>query len=175
MIDEDGEEGSAEGLPPESPAHEQIRTLDGTALARLAAGTGNGLQPTPLTGAIRVLQEAGVRGQSGMALLQVLTAQLEADLAAAREAIDSLRADLKGADTRYYEERTKVSVLQERSRSTSNTKWLQSGALTLGGVVGGIATPHLGDSHPGFAIGAIVLAAILLVVGVLPIGPKGVA
>lgn len=127
-----------------------------------------GIVPTPLSGTIQSLQEAGVRGQSGMALLQVITGRLEADLDTAREEIKLLRVELREAQRQFHDAHERSSVLGERLASAERLRWVQAGALALGGVVGGVAVPHLNDVHAGLPIGGTLLATALLVIGCLP-------
>jgi hypothetical protein len=124
---------------------------------------------TPLSSTIQTLQEAGVRGQAGMALLQVITGRLESDLAIARDEIVALRAELREIQRFYYEERERAGVLRERLKTTGQLRWVQGIAIALGGVVGGIAGGHLSDGKPGYAYAGILLAAVLLLVGFVPL------
>ena len=133
-------------------------------------GNAIGLVATPLTGTLVSLQEAGVRGQAGMAFLQVITHQLETTITDLREEVAMLRTQLRDSESRFYDEREKVSVLKEQVRSARSVKWLQAGMLSLGGVVAGIAGPHLEDTHPGFALGGLLLGIVLVIAGCVPFG-----
>jgi hypothetical protein len=156
-----------EPLPPESPARDQQQ--GSLALSVLPHDSRDGLVSTPLSATIQSLQDSGVRGQSGMAFLQVVTGQLENELAHVRAELAVARAELKDADRRYHEEHEKTAVLRVKLRNAHRARWFQAGILTLGGVVAGIAVPHLSDAKPGFAIAGSVLGAVLIVAGCLPV------
>ena len=153
-------------LPPESPAVDQSQAR--TAIAPPSGAEASGLILTPISSTILTLQDGGVRGQAGMALLQVITARLESDLADAREEIKALRNELKEVQRQYYEEHEKVGVLHERLETTMHQRWFQGLAIALGGLVGGIAGSHLNDERPGYAYAGVLLAVVLLIVGFVP-------
>jgi len=162
---------STPDIPPESPATDQQQASEAPLSQEGRTSPSTGLMPMPLSGTIQSLQEAGVRG-SGMLLLQVITSRLESDLAVAREELRGLRAELRDCERDCYEQRERVSVLRERLKNADRIRWLQSGALTFGGIVAAVSVEHLGDQRAAYAIAGIVLAGVLLLVGWIPFRPS---
>lgn len=161
------DEPASPDIPPESPATDQRQASETLVSQRRWDSPSTGLMPMPLSETIQSLQEAGVRG-SGMLLLQVITSRLETDLAIARDELRDLRRELRDCQRDFYEQRERVSVLTERLKNADRIRWLQSGALTFGGIVAAVSVEHLSDPQPAYAIAGIVLAGVLLLVGWIP-------
>jgi hypothetical protein len=68
-------------------------------------------------------------------------------------------------------ERETSTRLRERLRASHRVRWLQTLCIAVGGVVAGVAGPHLGDPHPGWAIGGTVLGLVLISGGASVFGP----
>lgn len=162
------EDKPSETLPgATAPARDQSEQSPEDAARQLALTipVKEGIAPLPTSGVIRDLVEAGVRGHAAMMLLQSILERLEGDLASNRRDLERCREQVEDWKDRYHGEKATNSVLVERLRSLRGTQNLQSLALTLGGIVAGVAVPHLRDPSPGLAWAAVALSLLLLIAG----------
>jgi len=160
-----------EELPPPSEiaaGQAAVETRRAVAIVPHAALTGD-IAPVELSGALRELLEAGVRGQAGMLLLQTSAARLETELSTIRRERDEARNDASNLREKWFTAREDASVLRERLGGRKTIRLVQSVLLTLGGITAGIATPRLNETAGGWPIAATLLAALMLICGWLPI------
>ncbi len=172
MVSKYNDESPEVKIPTAAPAREQSQSED-VVEESLAHVRETGLIPTPISGTIRDLQEGGVRGQAGMALLNTIVSQLESRVFELTEEVKHLRDDLKNVERLYYGEREKVARMTERAQSNSRFSLFQSGVLALGGIILGSAMPNLSKPEPSFAIAEALIGGLLMIIGSIKFLSKG--
>ena len=155
------------------PAHGQEQAPPDQQQALVVSqSTGGGLAPLPVSGAIRDLLDAGVRGQSGMLLLYSMIQRFETDIGDLKASLEQerrLREDLKDDLSIKREEN---AVLRVQLKDRKAMRKLQNVMITLGGIVAGSALPSLAGPNSNVALGATLIGALLMLLGWLPLGEK---
>jgi hypothetical protein len=100
-----------------------------------------------------------------MVLLCATIQRIEGEVSQGRSERDAAIAESSAWQKRYYDEREQKSVISERLKNATSMNRVQNVLLGLGGVVLGLAVPHLGESNNPWPISATALGALLMICG----------
>lgn len=114
-----------------------------------------GIEEHPLSGAVRQLLEAGVRGESGMTLLSAHIASVTQELQSCREKYDDLCKQLT-------KEKVEAAVAKEKLRTSRAENSRRTIMLTVGALIAGSTVAIFGESFVFGIIGLVVGFALIL-------------